>query len=345
MHADDCQLKLQGYTPGSCGVRSGAETLPACRATLKAENGRLYRRIRSIHLSRPENYLSVYQSGCNFSCRKCHSWYFSKFADGDWMDARDILKLAQSYDRQVTLREERAAATAWHAHDTCRCCGACVVHGWRSDACPGVLDPEAIVLSPQGWGPVRNIVGFTGGDLTCRPDFYAQCAQRIKDHTDLWVLIETNGFGLTSKNLEVLRAAGVDAFWLDIKAFDAQTHARLTGCDNARILKLPAEIVARGFVLEVLSLYIPGLVEAGELARIAGILAAIDPGIPFTILAFFPEYRMKRYRPPTVQEMVAAYKGVKETGLANVRLGNVGVFAAADSQRDYLARHVDHGAW
>ena len=53
---------------------------------------------------------------------------------------------------------------------------------------------------------------------------------------------------------------------LDIKAFDAATHKWLTGCDNDRILKLPREIIRRGFVLEVLSLYIPGRVEAdGEL--------------------------------------------------------------------------------
>ncbi|MFH1242749.1 MAG: hypothetical protein V1689_10370, partial [Pseudomonadota bacterium] len=73
-----CKLKEQGYSPGSCRVKVNGRHMSACVATLKEEDGEIYRMITSIHLSRPENYLSVYQSGCNFSCRKCHSWYFSK---------------------------------------------------------------------------------------------------------------------------------------------------------------------------------------------------------------------------------------------------------------------------
>jgi len=38
-----------------------------------------------------------------------------------------------------------------------------------------------------------------------------------------------------------------------------ETHKWLTGCSNEHILKLPEGILKRGFVLEVLSLYIPDL--------------------------------------------------------------------------------------
>jgi pyruvate-formate lyase-activating enzyme len=48
---------------------------------------------------------------------------------------------------------------------------------------------------------------------------------------------------------------------------------------------------------------------------IARHLTDVDPSIPFTILAFFPEYRMERYRSPTLSEMIAAYEGVKSSGL------------------------------
>jgi len=202
--------------------------------------------ITSVHLSRPENYLSIYQSGCNFSCRKCHSWYFSKIRDGRWYSTEDVLKAAIAYEKSVTLVEPRQKATALHAYDTCRCCGSCAVDGNRSDLCPAVLDPQAIVLSPQGLGPARNIVAFTGGDIACCPEFYAQCARKIKRKTNLWVLLETNGYGLIPKNLDYLKNAGVDAFWLDIKAFDSEKHKCLTGCDNQHILRLPEEILNRG---------------------------------------------------------------------------------------------------
>jgi pyruvate-formate lyase-activating enzyme len=202
-----------------------------------------------------------------------------------------------------------------------------------------------ILFSPQGFGPSRNIVAFTGGDVTCCPEFYAECSRLIKAQTKLWVLIETNGYGLSPQNLDYLKESGVDAFWLDIKALDTETHRWLTGCSNEHILKLPEGILKRGFVLEVLSLYIPDLVEADELGAIARVLKAADPAIPFTILAFFPEYKMKSFRSPTAKEMVNAYQKAKTAGLKNVRLGNLGVFIRTEEDQKYLLSNVDSNAF
>jgi pyruvate-formate lyase-activating enzyme len=208
------------------------------------------------------------------------------------------------------------------------------MNGKRSSLCPKVIQKKDILLSPQGWGPARNIVSFTGGDLTCCPEYYGQCARLIKEETDLWILIETNGYGLTPANLDTLKEAGIDSFWLDIKAYEGADHKWLTGCFNRNILKLPEEIMKRGFVLEVLSLYIPSLVETPQLKKIAQLIFDLDPEIPFTILAFFPDYQMKRFKTPKIDEMVEAYLGVKAIGLRNVRLGNIGIFAS--SEEDYL---------
>jgi pyruvate formate lyase activating enzyme len=345
METTKCQLKKQGFAPGSCLVKVDGKRKLACQATLKHEKEVVYRLITSVHLSRPENYLSIYQSGCNFSCRKCHSWYFSKVQDGSWYTPEDILKKTMEYQELVNLEEPRERATAWHAQETCRCCGSCVTRGLRSSTCPGVLDPASILFSPQGFGPARNIVAFTGGDVTCCPEFYEECAHLIKAQTKLWILIETNGYGLTPPNLDRLKVSGVDAFWLDIKAHDAEKHRWLTGCSNERILRLPGEILKRGFTLEVLSLYIPKLVESDELERIGRDLSDVDIAIPFTILAFFPEHQMKDHRSPNTKEMVAAYRKVKSTGLKNIRLGNLGVFARTDEDWDYLTANVDRNAF
>jgi len=255
----------------------------------------------------------------------------------------DVLKACKEYERGVTIREPRERATAFHAHESCRCCGACVMHGKRSSLCPRMIQKKDIVLSPQGWGPARNIVAFTGGDLTCCPEYYADCARLIKAETDLWILIETNGYGLTPQNLDILKEAGVDSFWLDMKAYDGTDHKWLTGCFNRNILKLPEEIVKRDFVLEVLSLYIPNLVETPQLKKIARLLFDINPEIPFTILAFFPEHQMKRYKSPKVSEMISAYNEVKAIGLVNVRLGNTGIFATSEEDHHLLKEKVGAG--
>jgi pyruvate-formate lyase-activating enzyme len=345
METTQCRLKEQGFSAGSCTVEVDGKRRLACQATLRYENNQISRSITSIHLSRPENYLSIYQSGCNFSCRKCHSWYFSKVKDGSWYTPQEISAQSQAYKTTVTLMEPREKATAWHAHDSCRCCGSCVAYGKKSASCPQKLEPETIVLSPQGFGPARNIVAFTGGDVTCCPEFYGECARLIKDSTELWVLIETNGYGLTSRNLDYLKETGADAFWLDIKAYDPDKHKWLTGCANDRILKLPAEMIKCGFVLEVLSLYIPGVVETDDLEKIARLLAKVDRSIPFTLLAFFPEYRMKNYSKPTVIQMVEAYQRAKAAGLENIRLGNLGVFLKSEADQRYLMENVDPGAY
>jgi pyruvate-formate lyase-activating enzyme len=210
------------------------------------------------------------------------------------------------------------------------------MYGYKSPLCPGILKPQQIVLSPQGFGPARNIVAFTGGDLMCKPDFYVKCAELIKSKTKQWLLLETNGYGLTPENLDLYCKAGVDSYWLDIKAYDEDVHKWLTGCTNKWILNLPYEIVKRGFVLEVLTLFIPGVVETKQIQKIAEIVAKVNKEIPFSILAFFPQYNMKNYRPPTTAEMILAYKAIKDAGLKNIRVGNIGVFVKTQKDFDDL---------
>ncbi len=333
-----CNLREQGFESGSCLVGSeGNRTDRACRVTLRWEGDVPLRLIKSAHLSRPEHYFSIYQSGCNFSCKKCHSWYFTQYASGDWMSPKDIGVLARDYAKTVTYWEPRDRATSFHAHDVCLSCGLCVTEHERSPYCPGVLEPHQVIASPQGWGPARNIIGLTGGDLACQPDFYCLAAEEIKRHReDLWVLFETNGYGLTPGNLDRYNGSGIDAFWLDIKAYDDDVHRKLTGCSNERIMRLPYEIRNRGFVLEVLSLFIPGLVETDQIDRIARILVEVDPQIPFTILAFFPEYQLREVPPPSFEQMLEAYTRATQRGLKHVRLGNIGIFVKTEQQLKLL---------
>lgn len=338
-----CAMALQGFTPGSCAVRlPGGSTGLACQSTLRKEGDLWYRLVHSVHLSRPEDYLSVYQSGCNHDCLKCHSWRFTQNFDGYWVSAEGLAEMAADYESSVTVWEPKERATMWHATDLCRHCGSCFLAGVRGRLCPRKLSLDQIIYSPQGFGPARNIVSFTGGDLACRPEFYAQAAEKIKDACSnrMWILLETNGYGLTPKNLEALAEGGVDAFWLDIKAYDGEVYRRLCGAPNDWILEAPERIVDKGFVLEVSTLFIPGWVETDQIARIAGLLAGVDREIPFTILAFFPEYKLMGARPPTMAEMIGAFSAARSEGLKNVKLGNCHVFAKTGEEWEKLISAV-----
>ena len=250
--------------------------------------------------------------------------------------------MASDYELCVTVREPRERATMFNASDQCRHCGLCVREGVRGELCPRKLEPSQVVLSPQGYGPARNIIAFTGGDIACKADFYAQATERIKKacREEMWVLLETNGYGLTPHNLDTLASAGLDSFWLDIKAHDEDVYRKLCGTTNEWILEAPARILDGGFVLEVLSLYIPDWVETDQVVKIAELLRRVDEGIPFTLLAFFPEHKLSSNRHPTLQEMLRTYSAVKDVGLKNVRLGNCHVFARTREEWDLLVAIV-----
>jgi len=321
-----CLMELQGY--GCCGnvVEVDGDYARPCEAGLRIVGGEVYRLIYDAVLSRPEDYLSIYQSCCNHRCLFCHSWYFSQRAVGVWMSPRDVLERVLEYREQVTVWEPRERATSWHAHDLCAHCGACVSGLERPWFCPRKLGPDQVVLSPQGYGPARNIVSFTGGDLFCRPEFYAKAFRLIKrEAPDMWIHIETNGWGLTPKNLEVLVSAGLDSVWLDMKALRSDVYRELCGTDNDRVLQLPAAIKDAGLVLEIVLLYIPGYVEEDQLEGFAQLIAEVDPYTPVTLIAFFPEYTMVGARSPSLEEMLRGYRALRKR-LHRVRLGNVSVF-------------------
>jgi uncharacterized Fe-S radical SAM superfamily protein PflX len=88
----ECELVKQGFQAGKCTVKSGQSSGRACDLTLKIENDIPFRLISSAHLSRPEHYFSIYQSGCNMDCLKCHSWNFSQHVDrgGEKSKKRDF---------------------------------------------------------------------------------------------------------------------------------------------------------------------------------------------------------------------------------------------------------------
>jgi len=232
----------------------------------------------------------------------------------------------------------------WHASDLCAHCGSCVLTGVPGPCYPRKLTAEKITWSPQGYGPARNIVSFTSGDLYCQPAFYAKAFRLIKrEAPDIWVHVETNGYGLTRRNLEVLYEAGLDSVWLYMKAYYEDTYRFLCGTSNKWVLELPALIRDMGLFLEVVLLYIPSLLGVDQVERFAEHLAGVDRDIPVMLLASFPEYKLLSPRAPTLTEMITAYRALRER-LRNVKIGNIGVFCKTAECIDYLISVVGREA-
>ena len=278
-----CNMIKQGYNKGACEVYLKNDSKqPACQATLKFENGQFHRVITAMHLSRPEDYFSIYQSGCNHNCLKCHSWEFSKYFNGKWYSTDEIADACKNYENHITVIEPRERALMYYANDLCKHCGSCILFNKRSPLCPNKVSRDKIVLGPQGFGPARNIIAFTGGDIACQADFYVEITKKIKQKCkNLWVLLESNGYGLTPKNLDLFQKAGLDSYWLDIKAYDEKVYRKLCGTHNKTVLNSVNEIYKRNFVLEILTVYIPNLVELDQFEKIAQLIDEIDKNIHF----------------------------------------------------------------
>jgi len=68
---------------------------------------------------------------------------------------------------------------------------------------------------------------------------------------------------------------------------------------------------------------VPGYIDAREVAAIAGFIVGLNPDIPYSLLAFHPQFYMSDM--PLTSKTLAnqCVRAARDSGLKNVRLGNV----------------------
>jgi len=193
-------------------------------------------------------------------------------------------------------------------------------------------------------GPRTSCVCFFGGDPTPQLPFALRAARLALEGRDgrkgmaedeekgglLRICFETNGSmhpGLLEKMMRVsLETGGTVKF--DLKAWDENLHMALTGVANRRTLenfKRAAEMArARPSPPPLIAntLLVPGYVDEEEVRAIARFVASMDPGIPFSVLAFSPDFHMSDMPLTSKGEAQRALAAAKGEGLENVRLGN-----------------------
>jgi pyruvate formate lyase activating enzyme len=169
--------------------------------------------------------------------------------------------------------------------------------------------------------------GFTlsGGEPFMQHRFAVrlfQAAKAMGVHT----AIETNGFYGDRVSDEEL--GEIDLVILDMKAFTAAQHMRVTGVeDNARVLAFARRLSALGRPMWLRHVLVPGLTDVPEeLTRIAEFGAALGVVqraeiLPFHQLGRFKwerlalDYTLTGTEPPTAQSVEQATKIFREAGL------------------------------
>ncbi len=142
---------------------------------------------------------------------------------------------------------------------------------------------------------------------------------------------ETNGnmikdFAEKAADLS-FKSGGIVKF--DLKAWDENLYRALCGVSNKPSFENFMTISEKYFsgrlevpVLTASTLLIPGYVDVMEVKQIAEFIASIDPRIPYTLLAFYPQYLMNDLPTTSRKHAYECYETAKKH-LKNVRIGNV----------------------
>jgi len=179
-----------------------------------------------------------------------------------------------------------------------------------------------------------SCICYFGGDPSTQMPFtieFSRLAMEKKKGKILRICYETNGYMkeelLTQAFELVLESGGCIKF--DLKAWDETLHRVLTGQSNKLTLrnfaKLSEKINQRPEPppLVASTLLIPGYVTEEEVSNIAEFIASLNPNIPYSLLAFYPQFYF--YDLPTTKRETAfkCRDAAINAGLKNVRIGNI----------------------
>jgi pyruvate formate lyase activating enzyme len=124
-----------------------------------------------------------------------------------------------------------------------------------------------------------------------------------------------------------LESGGTQKF--DIKFWSEELNIAITGISNKNTLRnfeLLGEYIKdrpNPPFLSASTLLVPGYIDDEEIRGIAKFIASIDERIPYSLLAFFPQFEMSDL-PLTLRKDAVRYAEIaKKAGLKNVRIGNV----------------------
>jgi pyruvate formate lyase activating enzyme len=68
---------------------------------------------------------------------------------------------------------------------------------------------------------------------------------------------------------------------------------------------------------------VPGYIDAQEVGRIAEFIASLSPQIPYSLLAFHPDYKMTDLASTSRKQARQCLDAAKKAGLSRVKVGNM----------------------
>lgn len=170
-----------------------------------------------------------------------------------------------------------------------------------------------------------SCICYFGGTPEPQLPFLLKVTKKIIERKKIRICWEWNGTGnpnLVKKAAEFsYNTDGIIKF--DLKAFDCNLNIALTGRPNYRTLE-NFKMIAEEFGINLLTattLLIPGYIDKEEVKKIAKFVSSLSPDIPYSLLAFHPDFGM-RDMPMTTKKLAEECYKVARNYLNKVNIGN-----------------------
>jgi len=177
---------------------------------------------------------------------------------------------------------------------------------------------------------------YFGGDPTPQLPHALRASRLARERATgrpLRICWETNG-AMNPQVLDQMIQLSLDSggcIKFDLKAWNEHLHLALTGVTNRRTLdnfKRAASFLSlrRAPPLLVASTpLVPGYVDAAEVAYIANFISSLDPSIPYSLLAFHPQFYMHDLPRTSRGHAHECEAAARAAGLTRVNVGNLHV--------------------
>ena len=191
-----------------------------------------------------------------------------------------------------------------------------------SQKVPESLVPEVTInkIIKDALSTEKNIgIAFTYNEPIIWFEYMKDVAEAAKKE-GLYTVMVSNGYVNSAPLEEIIEF--IDAFNIDLKAFNNTFYRKLTGAELEPVKDSLKQIVRSGKHLEITTLVIPGLNDDDEEMKLQSEWMAGELGedIPFHLSRYFPTY--KRDNPPTTEASLKKLFDIASGNLDYVYMGN-----------------------